>query len=106
LLVFSRGDRIRTCDPLVPNQMRYRPALLPDPIDIAINIFIIIPAVRGGFEPPVQFNPYDSLAHYWFKPLTHLTSITTLYLLPTAHFKNYFLFLKDCKDKFLTEISK
>lgn len=27
---FSREDRIRTCDPLVPNQVRYRPALLPD----------------------------------------------------------------------------
>ncbi len=26
----GRGDRIRTCDPLVPNQVRYRPALLPD----------------------------------------------------------------------------
>ncbi len=26
-----REDRIRTCDPLVPNQVRYRPALLPDP---------------------------------------------------------------------------
>jgi hypothetical protein len=25
----SREDRIRTCDPLVPNQVRYRPALLP-----------------------------------------------------------------------------
>jgi hypothetical protein len=29
----SREDRIRTCDPLVPNQVRYRPALLPDPFD-------------------------------------------------------------------------
>ena len=28
----SREDRIRTCDPLVPNQVRYRPALLPDPM--------------------------------------------------------------------------
>jgi hypothetical protein len=27
---FSREDRIRTCDPLVPNQVRYRPALLPE----------------------------------------------------------------------------
>ena len=27
--LFCRGDRIRTCDPLVPNQMRYRAALLP-----------------------------------------------------------------------------
>ena len=25
----GREDRIRTCDPLVPNQMRYRAALLP-----------------------------------------------------------------------------
>ena len=27
---FGRGDRIRTYDPLVPNQMRYQTALLPD----------------------------------------------------------------------------
>ena len=26
---FGRGDRIRTCDPLVPNQMRYQAALHP-----------------------------------------------------------------------------
>ncbi len=26
----GRGDRIRTCDPLVPNQVRYQPAPLPD----------------------------------------------------------------------------
>ena len=30
LLESGRGDRIRTCDPLVPNQMRYQAALLPD----------------------------------------------------------------------------
>src|SRR5687767_4403187 len=24
-------------------------------------------AERGGFEPPVQNDPYDSLANYWFK---------------------------------------
>jgi hypothetical protein len=29
--------------------------------------------VREGFEPSVQFNPYGSLANYWFEPLTHLT---------------------------------
>jgi hypothetical protein len=28
-LLNGRGDRIRTCDPLVPNQMRYQAALLP-----------------------------------------------------------------------------
>src|SRR4051794_11095634 len=26
----GRGDRIRTCDPLVPNEMRYQTAPLPD----------------------------------------------------------------------------
>ena len=30
-------------------------------------------AVRGGFEPPVRFNPHASLANWWFQPLTHLT---------------------------------
>ncbi len=46
----GRGDRIRTCDPLVPNQMRYQAAPLPEsdgaldriftfvyPADVAIN---------------------------------------------------------------------
>ncbi len=37
---FSRGDRIRTCDPLVPNQMRYRPALLPELIDIVYQYLL------------------------------------------------------------------
>ncbi len=27
---YGRGDRIRTYDPLVPNQMRYQAALRPD----------------------------------------------------------------------------
>ena len=30
-------------------------------------------AVREGFEPSVQFNPYGSLANCWFQPLIHLT---------------------------------
>ena len=29
----GRGDRIRTCDPLLPKQMRYQPAPLPDASD-------------------------------------------------------------------------
>src|SRR3546814_13225240 len=29
-LVNGRGDRIRTCDPLLPKQMRYQAAPLPD----------------------------------------------------------------------------
>ena len=69
---FGREDRIRTCDPLVPNQVRYRPALLPVPITICIvnivNRYKIqdknLRAERKGFEPLVQFNPYGSLANY------------------------------------------
>ena len=30
-------------------------------------------AEREGFEPSVQFNPYVSLANWWFQPLTHLS---------------------------------
>ena len=30
-------------------------------------------AVREGFEPSVQFNPYDGLANRSFRPLRHLT---------------------------------
>ena len=31
----GRGSKIRTCDPLVPNQMRYQAALYPDPLIFA-----------------------------------------------------------------------
>ena len=34
-------------------------------------------AERGGFEPPVPIAQYDSLANYWFQPLTHLSEKTT-----------------------------
>ncbi len=30
-------------------------------------------AVREGFEPSVQFDPYDGLANRSFRPLRHLT---------------------------------
>lgn|GEM_PF-1478548 len=57
-----------------------KPGALPACATSRIRYFIVteiltlkISAVRGGFEPPVQFNPYDSLANYWFQPLTHLT---------------------------------
>ena len=38
----GRGDRIRTCDPLVPNQMRYQAALLPD-ADAPIALSLALP---------------------------------------------------------------
>ena len=36
----GRGDRIRTCDPLLPKQMRYQTALLPDD---GCHLEVIIP---------------------------------------------------------------
>ncbi len=32
-------------------------------------------AERGGFEPPVQNDPYVGLANRWFQPLTHLSLV-------------------------------
>ncbi|MCD6012426.1 MAG: hypothetical protein K0Q79_2288 [Flavipsychrobacter sp.] len=50
-----RGDRIRTCDPLVPNQVRYRPALLPEQFFLVLRLKILL-AVREGFEPSIRIN--------------------------------------------------
>ena len=36
-------------------------------------------AERGGFEPPVPFNRYGSLANCWFQPLTHLSSSNIIF---------------------------
>ena len=37
----GRGSKIRTCDPLVPNQMRYQTALCPETVQLynLINLF-------------------------------------------------------------------
>ena len=66
---FSRGGRIRTYDLHIPNVARYRATLHPE-------LFLL--AESGGFEPPVQFNPYDSLANCWFQPLTQLSIVPWL----------------------------
>ena len=34
--------------------------------------------MREGFEPSVQFNPYDGLANRSFRPLRHLTETSPL----------------------------
>ncbi len=47
-----RGDRIRTCDPLVPNQMRYRPALLPERLILLSITFEKRTSGEGGIRTP------------------------------------------------------
>ena len=68
MTVFGREDRIRTCDPLVPNQVFYRAELPPElsaaNTDINSDFNDEKSAVREGFEPSVQSYPYGSLANY------------------------------------------
>jgi hypothetical protein len=42
----GRGDRIRTYDPLVPNQMRYQTALRPDKINVKIKVLFLLDLVK------------------------------------------------------------
>ena len=57
-----------------PNRQLRRLMLYPVELSDLQSLWMKITAERGGFEPPVRFNPYDSLANCWFKPLTHLSS--------------------------------
>src|ERR1700733_4407805 len=53
---------------------------------------IIKLAERGGFEPPVRFNPYNGLANRRFRPLSHL-SINDLQLFRLFHLIFYDTFM-------------
>ena len=54
----GRGDRIRTCDPLLPKQMRYQTALLPDTA-AAVIIMLASPPdwLRVMMVGPAGFEP-------------------------------------------------
>ncbi len=51
-LFFCRGTRIRTWDPLLPKQVRYRAALRPEFLFAETKF-----AEEAGFEPAVQVIP-------------------------------------------------
>jgi hypothetical protein len=82
-MALCRDTRIRTWDPLLPKQVRYRAALHPEfRVSVSVCVGVIYPksflhalfsAVREGFEPSVPLSKYDGLANRWFQPLTHLT---------------------------------
>jgi hypothetical protein len=65
-LNFSRDTRIRTWDPLVPNQVRYRTALHPELLLEQKN-----KERRERDSNPRYRCQYVSLANWWFQPLTH-----------------------------------
>ena len=44
---------------------------------LAVVQSFITSAERVGFEPTVQFNPYDDLANRSFRPLRHLSNLYT-----------------------------
>ena len=56
LLYNGRGDRIRTCDPLFPKQMRYQAAPLPDAVAPRLAQRRLQGKLVGpeGFEPPTK----------------------------------------------------
>ena len=60
-----------------PNRQLRR--LMLYPVELSDLHFNEVEAERGGFEPPVRFDPYDSLANCWFKPLTHLSEYFSLF---------------------------
>jgi hypothetical protein len=62
-----RDTRIRTWDPLLPKQVRYRAALHPEKLQLTAD--------RPGFEPGAQGYPCVGLANRWFQPLTHLSKL-------------------------------
>ncbi len=63
---FCREDRIRTCDPLVPNQVRYRPALLPDCMFCKGTIFLL--QLISNLHPVVAAETANHSKHHF----THL----------------------------------
>src|SRR4030095_16702401 len=66
LLLFSRADWIRTSDPYVPNVVRYRAALLPDPITTILSM------VKKSFIklPPFVTASADFVGWTGFEPAT------------------------------------
>ena len=56
MALFSREDRIRTCDPLVPNQVFYRAELPPEQRTLSSG--------EGGIRTLGRdLSPYDGLAN-------------------------------------------
>ncbi len=91
-----RDTRIRTWDPLLPKQVRYRTALHPESKNKA--------RLRGladgaGFEPAVRVSPYVGLANRWFQPLTHPS--VGCFIEADAKLRLRFLFAKYLSASFL-----
>lgn len=55
----GRGDRIRTCDPLLPKQMRYQTALLPGDHPVPLIAMLANPLdwLRVAMVGPAGFEP-------------------------------------------------
>ena len=72
-------------------------------------------AERGGFEPPVEFDPYDGLANRSFRPLRHLSAYipelysiirvlqpeNTVFFQKKSHFPAFFYFYPPFSSKMI-----
>ena len=65
----GRGERIRTFDPLVPNQMRYQAALHPDSAHSNLRVFALGPGL--GPVAPI-FAPWPRFLPFAYAPATAL----------------------------------
>ncbi len=84
MLKKCRDTRIRTWDPLLPKQVRYRTALHPEKewqllqqiaektASCCCYCHSKLRRVRDS-NPRYELTPYDGLANRWFQPLTQLS---------------------------------
>ena len=72
-LIFKSGQKDSNLRPPAPKAGALA-GLRHTPKKKTIHHRLLSCAEKGGFEPPVPFAGYDSLANCWFQPLTHLSS--------------------------------
>ena len=70
----GRGDRIRTCDPLLPKQMRYQAALLPDTCRLDRQT-MVDPEGYSALSVPSSKN--QRLRSVYEEPICHIRVIGT-----------------------------
>src|ERR687884_361132 len=71
----GREDRIRTCDPLVPNQMRYQAALLPEKYGVPGETRTPNLLIRSQTLYPIELRAHLYELHYEVKRLVPRTGI-------------------------------
>ena len=83
VLHFGRGDRTRTCDPLVPNQMRYQLRYTPNYLPVPKHDVSVHPQVDFPGSTPVI--PLSATLHVLFLELLTSSYTYSYYLFNGSH---------------------